>query len=644
MTTRRNFLKVLSITAAGSMLPTLQTRAAQKKQPNILWLSTEDISPHLGCYGYPDAHTPVLDNLASKGIKYTNACTVSGVCAPNRSTIITGVYANSLGTHHMRSGGEGVKVSHKPHLPDFMKCFSEYIREAGYYCTNNYKEDYNFITPDSAWDESSKEAHWQNRPGDDTPFFAVFNYQFTHEGSTRFSDERHSEVTSKLTPDQRQGDGFDLESFPPYYADTQLQRSQWAQYYELITGLDYWVGDHLKALEEAGLAEDTIVFFWSDHGVGMPRAKRWVYDSGTHIPLIVYIPGKYRINNQGQPGTVDDQLVSSVDFAPTVLNMLDLPVPDYMQGRAFLGRNLKPEREYVFAARDRMDERYDIIRTVRDKKYRYVRNYQPYKPYHQYMRSCENGPMMTELRKLSGDNELSPEAAQYFTQCKPLEELFDVENDPHQVNNLANDPDYADVKDRLWQAHLNWMREILDLGFISEPELFNIDQQHGHRYHFFRGPEGRALFDRLLNVASVAGRPDANDRLFLVDSLNDPEPSIRYWAAIGLGNLEKQALVFSEKLIGKLQDDSPVVRVAAARALCKQGNVEKGLPILIDELQSKAEWVRLASALVLDEIGSAARPAIPVLQKALEDKENKYVVRVANRVLNVLNSTKNKVR
>ncbi|MDZ7721432.1 MAG: sulfatase-like hydrolase/transferase [candidate division KSB1 bacterium] len=297
MNNRRSFLKSLGALTVLSALPL----KAGTKKPNILWLSTEDISPHLGCYGYPHAHTPTLDQMAANGIRYSNAFTVSGVCAPNRSTIITGVHANSLGTHHMRSGGEGVEVSHEPPVPNEVRCFSEYLRDAGYYCTNYYKTDYNFDPPDSAWDECSHEAHWKNRPDANMPFFAVFNYTYTHEGSTRFEPGRHQEVTARLTPEQRQGDGFQLDSFPPYYADTRLQRRQWAKYYELITGLDYWIAERLQELEDAGLYDDTIVFFWSDHGVGMPRAKRWLYDSGTHIPLIVHIPEQYGAGAQGSP-------------------------------------------------------------------------------------------------------------------------------------------------------------------------------------------------------------------------------------------------------------------------------------------------------------------------------------------------------
>jgi len=333
METRRQFLKQIGKASFGVSLLSLSFHCknkGQQKRPNILWLSCEDINPNLGCYGDKNAKTPTLDKLASEGILYKNAFTVAGVCAPNRSSIITGMYASTLGTHNMRSGGEGVKRSNKPHLPEPIKCFSEYLRNAGYYCTNNYKEDYNFVTPETAWDESSRQAHWKNRPKG-KPFFAVFNYTGTHEGHIRLSDEKHAEVTKRLTLEQRQ-DPSKLK-LPPYYPDTPITRKYWARYYELITALDYWIADHLKELDDAGLAEDTIVFFWSDHGVGMPRAKRWLYDSGTHIPLIVRIPEKFRQNGQGQPGTVDEQLVSSVDFAPTVLNLVGLPIPDYMPGR-----------------------------------------------------------------------------------------------------------------------------------------------------------------------------------------------------------------------------------------------------------------------------------------------------------------------
>jgi arylsulfatase A-like enzyme len=641
MLNRRNFLQAAGITALS--LSATSLFAKPKKQPNILWISTEDISPHLGCYGDPHAKTPTLDKLAREGIRFSNVFTVAGVCAPNRSSIITGVYQTTLGTHHMRSGGEGVERSIKPVPPPFIKCFPEYLRNAGYYCTNNAKQDYQFIAPDSAWDESSRQAHWKNRPNKDKPFFAVFNYNGTHEGSVRLTDEAHAERTKRLKPDQRQNPDT-MTTLPPYYPDTPAVRKRWAHYYELITVFDYVAADLLQELEDEGVADNTIVFFWSDHGVGLPRAKRWLYDSGTHVPLIVRIPEKYRNKKQGIPGTVDDQVVSSVDFAPTVLNLTDLPVPDYMQGRAFLGDDLSSPRKYAFGSRDRMDDRYDIIRMVRDKKYRYIRNYEPFKEYYQYMNTSEKSMVMRELRKLKKEGKSKGAVATFLADTKPLEELYDLEQDPHEITNLAANPSYRSILIRMSQAHSEWMLRTKDLGLVPEPELVRLDNELGTRYAIFRQSNGDKFLKDLLAIASVAGKPDRKDLGILKLAMEHDFPAVRYWGAIGLGNLMQDAGPALNLLNQKLTDFSAVVRVASARALLKLDHENSAIPLLISELQSPHEWVRLYAAIVLDRAGEQARPAIPAMKQALLDRENKYVVRVVNHALNTLLGTNNQVR
>jgi len=645
--TRRQFLEVGglgSITAMFKPWNSIGSTAAERR-PNILWLSCEDIGPHLGCYGDPHAHTPTLDRLASEGIRYTNAYTTAGVCAPNRSAIITGMYATTLGTHHMRSGGEGVKRSIKPRPPAHVKCFSEYLRNAGYYCTNNHKEDYNFVRSKAAWDESNRKAHWRNRPDPDQPFFAVFNYTGTHEGSVRLTGKELAKRVRRLTPAQRQ----DPEKItpPPYHPDTPVVRRTWATYYELITAMDYWVNELLGQLSEDRLADSTIVFFWSDHGAGLPRAKRWLYDSGTHVPLIVRIPEQFRTDGQGEPGTVEDRLVSSVDFAPTVLNLLGLPLPAHMQGQPFLGPNLPPERQYVYGARDRMDERYDIIRMVRDKRYRYIRNYEPFKPYHQYMNTAEKGQIMQELHRVAAEGKLPPEAAWFVADSKPVEELYDCENDPHEVSNLAPDPQYRPILERLRRAHEQWMLDTRDLGLIPEPELVELEKMYGTRYAIL--PElsrvDPSFQERLRSVAILAGRPQPGDLPALIQALESQHAAIRYWAITGIGNLGKQGARAVGSVKKAVNDSSGTVRVAAARALFQLGHEDNvALPALIAELKSPHEWIRLHAALALDGIGEKARPAIPALTEALRGTENKYVVRVANHTLNQLLGTDNQVR
>ncbi|HKJ67606.1 MAG TPA: HEAT repeat domain-containing protein, partial [bacterium] len=305
------------------------------------------------------------------------------------------------------------------------------------------------------------------------------------------------------------------------------------------------------------------------------------------------------------------------------------------------------EREYVFGHRDRMDERYDIIRMVRDKRYKYLRNYEPFKPYHQYMNTPEKGAEMQEFHRLADQGQLPPDAQWFTREEKPVEELYDCQSDTHEINNLAADPQYRDILVRMRKVHEQWMIETKDLGLIPEPELVAIEKEYGTRYAFFRqlDRDNGQLLRELRSVASLAGKPEIADLPALLEALDHPEPSFRYWGLTGIGNLGMEAESALEKVYHGLSDRSPVVRVAAARALYRMGHEgQEALPVLVDELQSPYEWVRLKAATVLDSIGERARPAIPVLKAALKDTYNKYVVRVANRALNQMLGTKNQVR
>ena len=593
-------------------------------RPNILWISTEDISAHIGCYGDPHAITPNIDRLAREGVRYTNAYVVAGVCAPCRSSIITGLFPTAIGTHHMRCRAE---------LPTNIRCFSEYLRKAGYYCTNNSKTDYQFKHPASSWDTSGGKAHWRNRPEKDQPFFAVFNFTTTHE-SRIASDERYQAATASLTTDQFT-DTAAIKTLPPYYPDTPVTRKDWARNYDLIRSMDQQAGKLLEQLEEDGLADSTIVFFWSDHGVGLPRAKRWLYDSGMHGPLVVRIPSLFRTEKQGQPGSVTDELVSLIDLAPTMLNLAHLPLPPYFQGRAFLGSSLTPERQYVYGARDRMDERYDIIRAVRDKQFKYLRNYEPFKPYYQYMNTPEKGATMRELRREHAAGRL-PEAARLFmADSKPPEELYDTVADPHELKNLANDPEYRTVLERMRAAHLDWVADTRDVGLIPEPEIIVREQALGSRYAILRQEGAENLVRQLRRVANLglSGKDGLDD---LKQALSSPDAAVRYWALIGLGNLGLEAAPLANLIAVHLEDSSASARIAAARALARMDQPARALEVLSRELASSEEWVRLNAAIVLDEMDEQARPAVMALKEALKDRQNKYVVRVANRALNEL--------
>jgi uncharacterized sulfatase len=444
--------------------------SATPARPNVLWISAEDLSPDLGAYGDTYAATPALDELAHEGARYTNAFSVAPVCAPSRSAIITAMYPTTIGSMHMRS---------KAVPPAGVKAFTEYLRAAGYYCTNRSKTDYNVEAPpshrppDTVWDDSSGKAHWRNRLDPRQPFFAVFNITTTHEGQIRLGEAEFAQATAALAPGRRHDPA--KAQLPPYYPDTPLVRNDWARYYDLVSTMDGQVKAILQQLEDDGLADRTIVFFWGDHGRGLPRAKRFLYDSGIRVPLLVRWPGTIA------PRSVVDDLVSLMDLGPTVLALAGVPIPKHMQGRAFLGPGKPPPRQYVLAHRDRMDEARDMMRAVRDRQYKYIRNFYPGRPYAQYIAYMEEMPTMREWRRLYKDhmNALSPDYGRalnpvqllFFAPEKPAEELYDVVQDPHEVRNLADSPEHRAVLSRMRQALDQWRTETADLGTLPEAEL-----------------------------------------------------------------------------------------------------------------------------------------------------------------------------
>jgi N-sulfoglucosamine sulfohydrolase len=416
--------------------------------PNIVWLSTEDIRPYLTAYGDPTAHTPNIDRLAREGVVYTNVYAPAGVCAPSRSGIITGMYPTSIGTHNMRTGSltpEGVPP-YSAVLPPEVRCFTHYLRAAGYYCTNNGKTDYQFEVPIAAWDEANSSAHWRNRPASQV-FCSVFNFVETHE--SKITDN----ASNPLTVDPA------VVPIPPYYPDDPVVRQDLARNYSNVELLDAWVGDRLAELEQDGLLEQTIVFFWSDHGGPLPRQKREVYDSGLKVPLIVRFP------NQAHASTVIEDLVSLIDFGPTMLSLAQVPIPAHIQGQAFLGEQVAPRRQYIYAARDRLDLEYDQVRAVGDGRFKYHRYYYPERPFIMNITyRLGKVPMMNRLIEMNAAGQLDAVQSLWFRQDKPTEELFDTWADPHEVIDLAADPTYAADLERLRAVLDAWQAEVGDLG------------------------------------------------------------------------------------------------------------------------------------------------------------------------------------
>ena len=578
------------------------TGASADQRPNILWITCEDICPNLGCYGDTYARTPALDQLASQGVRYTNAYGITGVCSPNRSCLITGVYPSTLGSHNMRC---------TTRLPDTIQCFSEYLRGAGYYCTNNVKTDYNFAVPKTAWDENSNKAHWRKRqPGQ--PFFSVFNFTVCHEGQIRQSDASFAKNTARLTPEQRHDPAG--VAVPPFHPDTPEVRQDWARYHDLITAMDYQAGGVLRQLEQDGLADDTIVFFFGDNGAGMPGCKKWVWESGLHVPLIVRFPAKYQSWAPGEAGGTCDRLVSFVDFAPTVLSLAGVEIPPHMQGHAFLGPKSEQPREYIYAIRDRMAERFDTVRVVRDKQFQYLRNFQPHRSWSQFTSYTEEMPTMKVWRAMAEAGQLNAVQARYFQPNKPVEELYDTQADPHQVNNLADDPSYSKVLDRMRRECRDWMLRTHDLGLLSEYEL---EQRSAGRTPWDVAHDARANpLEQLLAAASVANRMDPASLPALVDLLHADDPAVRFWGATGLAALREKAGPAAEELLNAAQDESPEIRVVAAEALAHVGRLNDALPVLIAALQHDSAVIRLRALNVLDQLGQAARPALPAIQQA----------------------------
>jgi len=427
--------------------------------PNILWLVAEDLSAIIPPFGDNTVATPNLTRLANEGVRYTQVFSSSGVCAPSRAAIATGMYQNRIGAQHMRTtniaefGAEGV-IPYEAVPPASVKMHSQYFREAGYYTSNNAKEDYQFRKAVTAWDDSSSSAHWRNR-AEGQAFFSVFNFGITHESQVWAQAENPLLVDENLDV-----------PVPPYLPDTEIARKDIRQVYSNIVAMDRQVGEILQQLEEDGLLDSTIIFWYSDHGGPLPRQKRLLYDSGMHLPLIIRFPDKFRA------GQTDEQLISFVDFKSTILSLAGIEPPNYVDGRAFLGGYANtPSRQYVHGAADRFDSEYDMIRAVRDERFKYLRNFNPEKPYYLPLAYREQMPVMQEMLRMRDAGELNEIQAQWFRTSKAEEELFDVENDPDELSNIATDPDYAEKLVELRQEMNNWMSSIDDKGLMSEPEL-----------------------------------------------------------------------------------------------------------------------------------------------------------------------------
>ncbi len=579
-------IKPIKQTAIGLAILTglaaaCEPNGSQVELPNILWITSEDNSAYFtGAYGNSFATTPNIDRLAREGFLYTHAYGTNAVCAPSRNTIITGAHSASNGNENMRSAYA---------KSDVVRTYPEYLRRAGYYVTNNSKTDYNTpsIDPAEIWDESSNEAHYRNRP-EGKPFFAVFNLTTSHESSI------HTQIpTEELRHDP------DRVTLPPYHPDTPEMRHDWVQYYDKIEDMDAQVGAILQELEESGLAESTVVFYYGDHGGVLARSKRFVYETGTQVPFIVCIPERYQhLYPAEQPGDKVDRLVNFVDLAPTLLSLVGVPIPDYMQGDAFLGPQKTRDPEYTFMSRLRMDERYDLVRAVRDKRYRYIRNYMPFRITMQHVDYLFNAPSAQSWEDAYRAGTTN-EAQSRFFRTKPVEELYDTENDYWEVNNLADDPAYADVLEKMRNALTDWQREIRDVGLIPETEYVVLAGDRS-MYDYMRSPE--CPFDELLNAANLAttGGPEALDTF--IEYLNNDHSAMRYWGATGILILKAAAQPAIPALKGAADDESGAVATLVAEALYGLGEKEAAVQAYIDLLQDTTNYTMTDRNFALNSI------------------------------------------
>ena len=454
-------------------------------RPNILWLVAEDLGPYLPSFGDSTVATPNLDRLANDGVRYNNVFSVSGVCSPSRSAIVTGMYPTSIGTHHMRTLSQQPAAKEKGLInyevvpPPNVKMVSQILRENGYYCTNNKKEDYQFYKSLLAWDESSIFAHWRNRP-EDSNFFSIFNFGVTHESNLWDPWYRQFDL-DPFPPDRNVGKWWEQFTgiqkplyvseninlnIPPYLPDNSTVRKDMLRMYSNIVEMDEKVGLIIDQLEEDGLLEKTIIVFYTDHGGPLPRQKRLLYDSGIKVPMIIRYPDKARA------GEIDERMISFVDFAPTLLSMVKIEPPDYYHGFPFEGIfKSKDDREYIHAAADRFDEYYDQIRAIRDKQYKYLRNYNTDKPYYLPLEYRERMNSMQELLLLEKEGKLNENQMQWFRKSKPEEELFDTFSDPHELRNLAKEPNFEKKLIELRNECEKWIQDIDDKGFMLETDL-----------------------------------------------------------------------------------------------------------------------------------------------------------------------------
>ena len=578
------------------ILLSLSFNSMALQKPNILWIVSEDNSANwLGVYGNKNATTPNLDKLAGEGFTYTQCYSNAAVCAPSRSTWITGIHAVSMGTQPMRS--------HYPIPHDQISYFPDHLKKNGYYVSNHFKTDYNIGGRDDfdCWDNDKNDSQniygWRKAPKGKA-FFCQINIHDSHE----------SQAFGLI--DQTRHDPKQIRPFK-YHPNTKVMRQNYARYLDKIEDMDRQVGNILKELKKDGLENNTIVIYSSDHGGVMFRSKRFIYNSGTHCPLILRIPPKYKeLWPTQKPGSVIHRLVSFVDMPKTWLSISQSAIPANFQGRIFLGPNTEPEAPFHFSFRERADERIDNARMIRDKEFIYIKNYLPFVPTGQNLMYPNIMKATQEWRKQHQQGLTDSITGRIFS-AKDSDELYDSNKDYDNINNLAKDEPYSQKLKELKQAMREYQLEIFDSGLLPESERLRLAQKHKMTiYELIRKPELYNL-PALLDAADFAISAKNSDQVQLCDMLNSQDLGIRYWATTAfcrLNNLNKPSI---SKLKHCLSDESHEVRIYAAYALIKNGHSEEAyqcLRTLFDQksyarltLLNAIDWLKIGKQFI-DEI------------------------------------------
>lgn len=585
------------------ILASLVSVASAADRPNILWLTSEDNSVDwVGCYGNPYAETPNIDKLATQGFQYMHCYANTPVCAPMRSTWITGVYALSMGTHPMRS--------RYPIPHDTIKYYPDLLKQAGYFVGNATKTDYNIGgRPDGdAWD--TKKVDWSELQTHQ-PFLMVINTTKSHESSA-FGDVNN---TTHRPDDVR---------LAKYHPDIPDIRKNYARYHDQVKKMDADIGKALADLEASGLAENTIVIYNSDHGGVIARSKRFLYDSGTHCPLIVRIPEKYKHLRPAEPGSKIDNLVSFIDMPKTWLSLCGAETPAYLQGKIFLGPQTEP-RDYHVSFRGRMDERCDNVRAIRDQRFLYIRNYMPYAPWGQHLNYLWTMRATQAWEQHHKEGKTDAITGRFFG-TKPMEEFYDTAADPDNVHNLIDQPEYAKEAARLSQALDQWQLDYFDAGLLPETEVVKRSEECGKTiYEMVRDP---ALYDvkALQGAAALALQENPANLPTFYQNLSATDPGIRYWATIGCFNLQATTPLDMDVIRKRLGDESHHVRIMAAWILYRGGD-KATAQACWNELLESSSYASLRIFNIVDWIGDGTAPYAAAM-KACDFSHDGYVGRM----------------